>query len=116
MLLPFTAAAAPSHGKTGIKSVHHTKTTKLVTTSRSTSPARNPIYIYVPTTAPSAPQADPNECADDGSNCTDLGSCYYWGVNCDGLSPLDEQALQDGNITPDDTTVTNSSTSQTPQG
>ena len=48
------------------------------------APLRTVPYIYIPgPTSPCAALAvDPNECQDNGTNCTDEQACDYWGENC----------------------------------
>ena len=44
-------------------------------------------YIYAPgPVAGASTYADPNECQDDGNNCTDQQLCQYWGENCDSAA------------------------------
>jgi len=46
-----------------------------------------PGYIYAPgPVAGSSTFVDPNECQDNGDNCTDAQLCQYWGENCDSMA------------------------------
>ena len=48
-----------------------------------TTPIFTRHYIYSPGPAtPLQPYVDPNECEDNGTNCTDAQLCEYWGANC----------------------------------
>jgi hypothetical protein len=80
---------------------HNSKPSKgsKAATGKGSKPAVYPVtYIFVP--APlgtSGPVADPNECQDSGSNCTDRQACDFWGMNCAtagepgqaGVAPVD---------------------------
>jgi hypothetical protein len=68
------------------------------------------IYVPIPSVAPT-PSVDPNSCQDNGSNCTALGACAYWGLNCESLSPDDQAALQANDLTPANTTASDPSSS-----
>jgi hypothetical protein len=61
------------------------------------TPIFTPHYIYIPA-PPTSPQpyVDPNECEDNGTNCTDAQLCEFWGENCGsfplGISPSEAPA------------------------
>lgn len=47
------------------------------------TPIVTPHYVYIPAPAtPPQPYVDPNECEDNGTNCTDAQLCEFWGENC----------------------------------
>jgi hypothetical protein len=43
-----------------------------------------PSYIDASGPVTSTPYVDPNECQDNGTNCTAIQLCTYWGQNCSG--------------------------------
>ena len=52
-----------------------------------TTPIFTRHYIYYPAPpTPPQPYVDPNECEDNGTNCTDAQLCEFWGENCDSKS------------------------------
>jgi hypothetical protein len=53
-------------------------------TGKSSKRAVYPVtYIFLPAASgTSSPVADPNECQESGSNCTDQQACEFWGMNC----------------------------------
>ena len=109
------AAVSVAQGNHGVKTTLHNSSkkksgkTKVRVTGTSgaysapfgSKPIVTPRYIYVPgpTTAPSA-YVDPNECQDNGTNCTDFQLCEFWGENCDTQAPVDAASV-DPSGTPD---------------
>jgi hypothetical protein len=96
------AGASAARGNHGVKSSTHRGSKKKggKTTARGSHGAHTapfgsssivtPRYIYVPApaTAPSS-YVDPNECQDNGNDCTDQQLCQFWGENCDSQAPVD---------------------------
>ena len=113
------ALLAPAAGAAGNKSSRHVGTAGHVTAHRdrqaqerhgqqdleagpTAGPFRRIIYIPGPSN-PAPPYVDPNECQDNGTNCTDEQACDYWGENCGSLPSF---ALPDPATTIDTTTGT----------
>ncbi len=111
------ALLAPAAGAAGNKSSRHVGTAGHVTAHRvvkhksgtgsktsKPAPLRTVPYIYIPGPSnPAPPYVDPNECQDNGTNCTDVQACDYWGENCGSLPSF---ALPDPATTIDTTTGT----------
>lgn len=94
---------------------HGGKTSKGSTaaTGKSSKQKVYPVtYIFVP--APLGTNsfvADPNECQESGSNCTDQQSCELWGMNCSTVGAPDQ-----ANVAPADApTVDTSPSASAPQ-
>jgi hypothetical protein len=107
------AAVSVAQGNHGVKSTLHKAAKKksvktkvragaksgVYTAPFGSKPIVGPRYIYVPapTTAPSA-YVDPNECQDNGTNCTDPQLCEFWGENCG--TPIPAAATDPADSTP----------------
>ena len=77
-------------------------------TGKSSKRAVYPVtYIFVPASpGTSSPVADPNECQDSGSNCTDQQACEFWGMNCSTAGAPDQ-----ANVAPADAPTADTSAS-----
>jgi hypothetical protein len=96
------ASAATQDGSlSGSRGAHARATHKThpATPRVSTSRSSGVIYIHVPAVANPAPYVDPNECQDNGSNCTADQACEYWGECAASYGQATDQTATDPTAT-----------------